>query len=201
MFVKKGAVFLLGVSLKTLEDRYENELHPKAKIRLQCAVLRKKGRHLPFIAEVTGKPMQTVSGILRRFEKRGIEGCYAIKQGGQPRRLSVSQRVKLRKIVSKSPEKIGLPFKVWTTKLVKYILHKLFHVDYVVIQIHRLLKSLGLTMQKARPENLKANKKLQAAFKKNFGEELGILGKADMRSYFWTKQHSNSNHTSSSHGM
>ena len=201
MFVKKGAVFLSDVPIETLEERYEKELHPKAKIRLQCAVLRKKGRHLPFIAEVTGRPIQTVSGILRRFEKRGIDGCYAIKQDGQPKKLSVGQRVRLKKIVSKSPDKVGLPFKIWTTKLVRYIVYKLFHVDYVVIQVHRLLKSMGLSLQKARPEHLKANKKLQAEFKKNFNEELRSLGNVDMRSYFWTKQRSNSNHTSLRHGM
>jgi len=196
MFVKKGAVFLPGVSLETIEDRYERELHPKAKIRLQCAVLRKKGKHLPFISEVTGKPVQTVSGILRRFEKRGIDGCYAIKQKGQPRKLSFQQRAKLKRIVSQSPEKAGLPSKIWTTKMVRYILNKLFHVDYVVMQIHRLLASMGLSLQKARPEHIKANKKLQAEFKKNFDEELKSLGSVDTRSYFWTKQHSSSNRTS-----
>mgnify|MGYP001564875845 CR=1 FL=1 len=196
MFVKKGAIFLSGVSLKSLEGRYESELHPKAKIRLQCAVLRKKGKHLPFISEVTGKPIQTVSGILRRFERRGIEGCYAIKQKGQPKRLSAKHLAKLKKMVSRSPEKVGLPFKIWTTKLVRYILHKLFHVDYVLMQVHRLLDSMDLSLQKARPEHIKANKKLQAEFKKNFDDELKSLGHVDMRSYFWTKQPSNSNRIS-----
>lgn|SRR3989338_2201226 len=196
MFVKKGSVFLVGVSLKVLEYRYDKEAHPKAKIRLQCAVLRKKGKSLPFISEVTSKPVQTVSDILRRFEKRGINGCYAIRQVGQPKKLSISQRTKLKKMVSKSPEKSGLPFKIWTTKLVRYIIHKVFHVDYVVMQVHRLLKSMGLSLQNARPEHLKANKKLQAEFKKNFDDELRSLGNADMRSYFWTKQRSNSNRIS-----
>lgn len=195
MFVKKGNVFLGDVSLRKLEELYSTETHAKAKIRLQCAILRKKGKSQPFIAEVTGKPVQTVSGILRRFEKRGVNGCYAIKQSGQPPKLSTIQRVKLKRIVSQSPEKQGLPFKIWTTKLVQYILHKIFRVEYVKMQVHRLLKSLNLSLQKARPEHIKANKKLQAEFKKNFVDKSKYLGNVDMRSYFWTKAHSNLNHT------
>lgn len=194
MFVKKGVGFLANVSLSELEASYASETNAKATIRLQCAVLRKKGKSQPFIADVTGKSISTVSDILRRFEKRGIRGKDAIKQAGQPKKLSAKQRVKLKCIISQSPEKQNLPFKVWTTKMVQYFLHKKFGVEYVIMQIHRLLKSLNLSLQKARPEHVKANKKLQAEFKKNFDEELRTLGHVDMRSYFWTKQRSNSNH-------
>jgi len=193
MFVKKGVAFLADVSLKKLEESYAAETHAKSKLRLQCAILRKKGKSQPFIADVTGTPVTTVSDILRRFETRGVSGSHAIKQQGQPPKLSTVQRVKLKRVVSQSPTKEGLPFKIWTTKLVQHIINKMFNVEYVVMQVHRLLKSLGLSLQKARPEHIKANKKLQADFKKNFDGELTFLGKVDTRSYFWTKQRSNSN--------
>ena len=83
------------------------------------------------------------------------------------------------------------PFVIWTTKLVKYIIHKEFGIDYVTMQVHRLLKSMNLSLQKPRPEHIKANKKLQKEFKKNFDEGLKSLEKWDMRSYFWTKAPSN----------
>ena len=187
MQVQKGYSFLENISLKKLEDKYENEKNVKAKIRLQCALLRKKGKSQPYISEVTGLPVTTISDILRRFEKRGINGCYAIKQNGQPTKLSLMQRVKLKKIILNSPLKSGLPFAIWTTKLVLYITNKLFKVEYTLRQITNILKNMGLTLQKARPEHIKTNKKLQAEFKKNFGEELKFLEKVDMRSYFWTR--------------
>lgn len=200
MFVEKGVTFLPDISLEQLEKLYTEEKHAKTKLRLQCAILRKKGKSQPFIAEVTGKPVTTVSDILRRFQQRGIAGCYAIKQKGQPRKLSAIQRMKLKRLVSQSPEKQGLPFKIWTTKLVQYIIQQLFDVTYVKMQVHRLLKSMDLSMQKARPEHIKANKKLQAEFKKNFDGELRSLGNVDMRSYFWTKAPSSLNRTSSKAG-
>ena len=191
MYVQKGNGFLADFSLRQIEKKYDEEKNAKAKIRLQCALLRKKGKSQPYISEATGLSITTISDILRRFEKRGIDGCYAIKQKGQPKKLSSMQRVKLKKIILNSPIKAGLPFVIWTTKLVQYIIHKDFKVDYFAMQVHRLLKSMDISLQKARPEHIKANKKLQVKFKKNFDAELKFLEKVDMRSYFWTRVPSN----------
>jgi transposase len=190
MYVKKGESFLENVSLKKLEELYNAETHAKAKLRLQCAILRKKGKSQPFIAEVTSKPISTVSDILRRFEQRGIKGCYARKQTGQPPKLSSQQKIVLKKTLSKSPETIGLPFTIWTTKLIQYYIEKRFGVSYVLRHIRDLMKLLGLSIQSPRPEHLKANKKLQTKFKKNFDDKLRNLCKQDMRSSFWTKAYS-----------
>jgi transposase len=187
MFVRRGEDFLPFVELKKLEGLYARETNVKAKIRLQCAVLRKKGERQPFIASVTGKPVTTVSGILRRFEERGVKGAYAIKQTGQPKKLSMAQHMKLKRIVLKSPLRAGFPFTVWTTKMVQYLIWKRFKVEYVLMQVHRLLKRMKLSLQKARPEHLKADKEAQKQFIKNLSEELKDLGVVDIRSYFWTK--------------
>lgn len=187
MFVAKGNDFLSNVSLEMLEEKYAQEKNAKVKIRLQCAILRKKGKSQPYLSEVTGLPVTTISGILRRFVKRGIDGCYAIKQKGQPKKLSIQERAKLKNILSKSPEKQGLPFVVWTIKLVKFFLKQKFKTEYVTMQVHRIIKDLNLSLQKPRPEHIKANKKLQAQFKKNFDEELRNLCRQDMRSPILTK--------------
>lgn len=187
MFVAKGNGFLPNVSLDMVEKKYAQERNAKSKIRLQCAILRKKGKSQPYLSEVTGLPITTISGILRRFEKRGIEGCHAIKQKGQPKKLSLKKRVKLKRILGKSPQEQDLPFVVWTIKLVKYFIRHQFKIEYVTMQVHRIIKELDLSLQKPRPEHLKANKKLQAQFKKNFDEELKNLCKQDMRSPILTK--------------
>lgn len=187
MYVAKGSSFLMKISLEELEGKYNKEQNAKAKIRLQCAVLRKKGKNIPFISSVVGKRESTISDVLRRFEKRGANGCYAIKQKGQPLKLSIIQRLKLKKVISKSPQEIGLPFVVWTTKLVKYYIKHKFNKDIVERQVQRIVKSFNMSIQKPRPEHIKANKKLQAEFKKNFDEELKNLFMMDMRSPFWMK--------------
>lgn len=195
MFVKRGVVFLPDVSLGGLESLYDFERNAKAKIRLQCAVLRKKGKTLEFISEVSGKPVSTVSGVLRRFEKKGIPAKDAVRQEGQPKKLSRVRREQLKKIVSVSPRRQKLPFVIWTTKLVQYFVQKKYQIIYTLRQVSNILKKIGLSLQKARPEHIKANKELQAKFKKNFDEELATFGHVDMRSYFWTKQPSSLNLT------
>lgn len=194
MFVKKGSDFLPKVSLKKLEKEYNKEKNVKSKIRLQCAILRKEGKTIEDISDVTRKPKTTISDILNRFEQKGIIAKDAIKQKGQPKRLSANELKKLDEALSKKPIKSGLPFVVWTTKLVKYFIKKKFGVSYVLMQIHRILKKIKFSMQKQRPEHIRANRKLQRQFKKNFDEELENLIRMDMRSSFWMKAHSNLSH-------
>jgi transposase len=196
MFVKKGVDFLPKISLKRLEKLYDSEKNAKSKIRLQCAILRKNGETQENISRVTRIPTTTVSDILNRFEKKGIDAKDAVKQNGQPSRLSSKDIKKLDKMLSKKPLDQGLPFVVWTTKLVKYLIKKKFGVSYVSMQIHRILKKIKFSMQKQRPEHIKTNKEIQRQFKKNLDEELRNLIRMDMRSSFWMKAPSNLSHTS-----
>ena len=196
MFVKKGVDFLPMVYLKNLEKLYNLEKNAKAKLRLQCAILRKEGKTLEEIADVTRKPKTTISDILNRFEQKGIIAKDAIKQVGQPKKLSDSQYKKIKKMLEKKPIEAGFPFMVWTTKLVGYAIKKMFGVIYSLRQIRNLLKKLMFSLQKQRPEHIRANKEIQRQFKKNFDEELEDLILTDMRSSFWMKAHSSLSHIS-----
>jgi transposase len=190
MYVRKGDEFLSTISMRKLESKYHEEKNVKAKMRLQCAVLRKKWNSIPFISEVVGKRESTVSDILRRFEKRGITGCYAIKQKGQPVKMTIAERMKLKRALRKQPLEQGLPFVIWTTKLVTYYIKYNFHKEIVPRHVQRIIASFNMSIQKPRPEHIKANKRLQAKFKKNFDEGLRNLYAQDMRSHFWTKAYS-----------
>ena len=187
MIHKKRVTFLPNISLKKFENLYHLETNAKSKIRLQCAILRKEGKTIEDISEVAKKANTTISDILNRFEQKGIIAKDAVKQKGQPTRLLTKDLKKLNKALSKKPIDFGLPFAVWTTKLVKYFIEKRFGVSYVLMQIHRVLKKIKFSLQKQRPEHIRANKEIQRQFKKNFDEELKNLYVQDMRSPFWTK--------------
>lgn len=190
MLAGKGDNFLSGISTERLVTLYNEEQNSKAKIRLQCAILRKKGKTQAEISDATNWPIQTISDTLRRFEFKGLEGRYAVKQKGQPPKLSRRQKIQLKKIVESSPQKQDLPFVTWTSKLVQYVIKKKFGVMYVLRQIYNLMNSFGFSIQRPRPEHLRANKELQSKFKKNSNEELRNLIKLDMRSSFWMRQSS-----------
>jgi len=196
MIHKKRIDFLPNISLKTIENIYRIEKNAKSKIRLQCAILRKEGKTLEEISDVTKKSKSTIGDILMRFNKKGIVAKDAIKQNGQPKKLSDSQRKKVKKMLEKKPVDKGFPFVVWTTKLVGYAIKKMFGVIYSLRQIRNLLKKLMFSLQKQRPEHIRANKEIQRQFKKKFDEELENLILTDMRSSFWMKARLNLNHTS-----
>ena len=196
MIHKKRVVFLSNISSKNLENLYHIETNVKSKIRLQCAILRKEGKTLEEISNVTKKSKSTIGDILMRFDKKGTIAKDAIKQNGQPKKLSDSQLKKIRRMIEKKPVEKGFPFVVWTTKLVGYAIKKIFGVVYSLRQIRNLLKKLIFSLQKQRPEHIKANKELQRQFKKKFEEELENLICSDMRFSFWMKAHSNLSHTS-----
>ena len=194
MFIEKGKYFLPSISSKHLEIAYLGEQHPKAKLRLHCAFLRKQGKSQPDISEITGLPCSTISDILRRIKIRGLDGAYAIKQIGQPQKLKKSHLKKLKQIVSQPPEKHDVPLVAWTTKAVHHIVRQLFGVTYTLRQIINILRGFGFTMQKPRPEHIKANRKIRDEFKKKHPGDLGFFLELDMRSSFWMKQPSVSSH-------
>ena len=53
MLAGKGSNFLNGISTGKLVNLYNEEQNPKAKIRLQCAILRKKNKTQSEISEAT----------------------------------------------------------------------------------------------------------------------------------------------------
>ena len=102
-----------------------------ANIRTTQAELdRKEGKSLTEIVSETNQPKTNVSRWLRRIEKECFEGIYDIKQSGRPAKLTKNQKAKLKKILSESPTKQDIPFTMWTSSLVQFIVHKLFNVLY-----------------------------------------------------------------------
>ncbi len=186
-WLKKGLKFLPSVSSEELKKQYKKEKNVKAKLRLLAAIQRKKGKTLIDIAYALEKPKTTIHDWLIRFEDDGLQKLYDVKQSGKPSRLTKKQLLKLDKILEASPQKQDLPFVIWTTKLVQYIILKLFKMKYEVWNIRKLTKKMGFTFQVPRQKNNKANKKAQEEFKKNLKLKYNIMLNLDSRSSVLTK--------------
>jgi len=149
----KGEQFLPKVDLGRLEELYYAEKKAKPKIRLLCAIRRKKGESIDEIAELTNLKRRTVHSILHRFCDRGVIAKDSIKQEGRPAFLTLRQRKTVVKVLERGPpgNKTGL----WTTKEVKAFIRKKYGVNYTAGHIWELLKALGLTLQRPRPRHYK----------------------------------------------
>jgi len=185
--VLKGEEFLPRYTEQELMALYQGEADPKAKVRLLAAILRKEGMTLQEISDRVKHPLTTVGDWLRRMYLAGVSRRYSIKQPGRPRRLTDEEVAELKQVLFRPPKERGLPFKFWTTKLVREFVWQRYGVSYKVRQVRNLLYRLGMSCQKPRPAHIKANKKLQEEFKKTSGSGFDPSLKTDMRSYFWTK--------------
>lgn len=185
--VPRGDGFLPRYTGQELIDLYRRESDSKAKIRLLAAILRKDGKTLREISGRVKHPLTTVGDWLRRMCLEGVSRRYSIKQLGRPRRLRDEEIAELRTILVQSPNEQGLPFKFWTTKLVREFIRQRYGVSYRIRQVRNMLHRMGMSCQKPRPVHIKADKKLQEGFKKTSGRMFDPSLKTDMRSYFWTK--------------
>lgn len=190
-WLKKGNGFLPDFSKVKIKQLYDKEKNAKAKLRLLATIKRKEGKTLEEISYSLKKPKTTIHDWLKRLEERGVQGVQDIKPTGRPPKLSKAQKKKLTKILDESPEKQDIPFVIWTTSFVQFIVHKLFGVLYKIRNIEYLVKELGFSLQKPRPEHKKANKKAQEKFKKELKKKFNITLNLDSRSFVLTK------HTSS----
>jgi transposase len=187
MIVPNGEGFIPGYSVQELIDLYRGEGDSKAKVRLLAAVLRKEGTTLQVISDKVKRPLTTVGDWLRCMHLEGLSRRYSIKQPGRPRKLTDEEIAELKVVLFQPPKEQGLPFKFWTTKLVREFIRGRYGVSYKIRQVRNLLHRLGMSCQKPRPSHIKADKRLQEEFKKTSGRGFDPMLKTDMRSYFWMK--------------
>lgn len=182
----KGGDFLPGVSIDELKRRIAVEKKTKPRTRLLIALHRKKNEGLDEIADTCSVPRRTVHGTLQRFQERGIDAAYSIKQTGRPKRLSTEQLRDLRKRLVASPHASGFKESFWTTRMIVDLVNREYGVAYTQQWMWNLLYSMGFSCKKPRPRHYKASKKAQEAFKKRRGERYAAPKKKGEPSFVWT---------------
>ena len=181
-WLQKGDGFLPNISEGELKRLYRLEKNAKGKLRLLAAIQRREGKTLDDIASSLQKPKTTIHDWLRRLESNGISNLYDIKQPGKRAALTKDQEKELEKVLDQSPEKQGIPHTMWTTKLVQYIILKMFDIEFKVRQVRNIIKRIKFSLQTPRPEHIKANKQAQEKFKMELKKKFNITLNLDSRS-------------------
>lgn len=190
VWIQNGNKFLPDISKEELKRLYNMEKNAKAKLRLLAAIQRKEGKTLDDIASYLQKPKTTIHDWLQRIEHKGLKNLYDSKQSGKPPRLSENQLKELENILSDPPLKNGIPFVLWVTNLVQYIILKKFNKKFEVRQVRNIIKKINFTLQIPRQEHRKANKELQEDFKKKIKQKFNITLNLDSRSSVLTRHSS-----------
>lgn len=175
----KGKQFLPSLSVQRLQRLYNKETNAKAKIRLLCALHRKRGKSMDGIAYLLSKNRRTIHSWLVRFKERGIDGKDSKKAPGKIPSLTLKQRQELVKILERGPP--HNPWGLWSTKEVRELIAKKFRRDYVKQHVWRMLVSLGFSMQRPRKRHYKRPSDEEITlFKKKQDEKRATTGRKDL---------------------
>jgi transposase len=146
------------ISLDELHDALEKVETKRPTQRLLAAIAYKDGVPQTQLAEWNDTGRRTIYSWLMRFDTDEplIEAVTDNHRSGRNRKLSEEELDEFRQTVRQQPEEVGYDEPAWTTKLVRHHLKETYGVEYSIPSCRRLLKEAGLSYQKPRPANVKA---------------------------------------------
>jgi transposase len=131
----------------------DNQLSKKANNwregrRLRAWELKQEGWKQHEIAEALGVSKGAVSQWMRLGREGGVEGLKRKIAPGAPRRLSEQERAELPEFLARGAPAHGFRGEVWTCQRVAEVIHRHFGVRYHPAHVSRLVRALGLSLQK-----------------------------------------------------
>lgn len=134
-------------------------------IRLYAVYQVSLGQSSRSLEELYNTSFKQITNWVHRFEKEGIEGLRDKKGRGRTSRLSETQRNRIRRLLSESPEDYGYNNATWTGPMLIEWIKKEMGVTYQKAQIYNILKRLGYSYQRGKGVFPEADKQQQEVFK------------------------------------
>ena len=116
--------------------------------RLRAWELKQRGWNQREIANALGVTEGAVSQWMKRARESGTEGLRKRTPPGAPPRLSEQQRTRLPELLARGAKAYGFRGEVWTRERVAEVIREEFGVGYHPARVSRLVRELGLSLQK-----------------------------------------------------
>jgi transposase len=116
--------------------------------RLRAWELKQEGWKQQDIARALGVSKGAVSQWMKRAKQEGIEALKHRPPPGAKARLSEGERAKLPELLAQGAPAHGFRGEVWTCARVAEVIRKEFGVSYHPAHVSRLVRALGLSLQK-----------------------------------------------------
>ncbi len=116
--------------------------------RLRAFELKERGWKQTKIAEALGVSEGAVSQWMKRAREQGVEGLRHKPPPGATPRLSEQERAELSELLARGAEAHGFRGDVWTCERVAIVIRREFGVRYHPAHVSRLVRKLGLSLQK-----------------------------------------------------
>jgi transposase len=130
---------------KTLSNQASNWREGR---RLRAFELKEQGWKQTEIADALGVTEGAVSQWMKRAKEEGVEGLRHKPSPGAPPRLSEQERAELPELLARGAEAHGFRGDVWTCERIAEVIYRHFEVRYHPAHVSRLVRSLGLSLQK-----------------------------------------------------
>ncbi len=160
----------MGCMEKTLSSRAADWREGR---RIRAFELKQEGWNQREIARALGVTEGAVSQWMKREREGG--GPEALKKRtspGKPPRLSREQRAKLPDLLAQGAQAYGFRGEVWTCERVAEVIRKEFGVSYHPAHVSRLVRALGLSLQKPMRRANQRNEEAIERWKKERWPEL-----------------------------
>ena len=115
-------------------------------------------------ARLAGLERQALRDAVLRYNAGGVAGLRDRPRSGRPARLDETRRRELRELVLAGPDVEADGLSAWTLPELCREVEERWKVTYHPSHMGKLLRSLGLSRQKARPAHPKADVKARDAF-------------------------------------
>lgn len=143
------------------------------------------GQFIEDIAEILKISIETVRLSIHKFLSVGNEGLKSKSRPGRPSKLTKTQRKKLYDFIVSGPEKMGFTGACWRTPMIQHLVLEKFSVYYSARYLSELLRSMGLSFQKATFVGDKRDEKARKKWiEKQWPEILSIAHKKDAHIFF-----------------
>ena len=116
--------------------------------RLRALELKERGWKQTQIADALGITQGAVSQWMKRAREEGVEGLRHKPPPGATARLSEQERARLRELLARGAEAHGFRGEAWTCERVAEVIRREFEVSYHPAHVSRLVRALGLSLQK-----------------------------------------------------
>ena len=116
--------------------------------RLRAFELKERGWKQSEIAEALGVSEGAVSQWMKRATEEGTQALRHKPPPGAPSRLSDEQRARLPELLAQGAEAHGFRGEVWTCQRVAVVIRREFGVSYHPAHVSRVVRALGLSLQK-----------------------------------------------------
>ncbi len=149
-------------SSEELKHRYQKEVHPQRRTRLQALWQLHQGKRIQDVADLTGASYRSVERWLRCYRQGGLSEVLRRVVGHQAKgKTPYLNRLQQKALVAKVQQ--GQFRTVWD--VMEWVRGR-WEVSYTYKGMYSLMKGNGLGLKVPRPHSEKADAKQQMAWKK-----------------------------------